>query len=467
MKNIPLHWKIIFGLILGVLWSIASAKFGWADFTNDFIHPFGEVFIRLLKLIAIPLVLFSIITGVTSLKDVRKLGRMGSQTIGMYLGTTFIAVTIGLLLSNLINPGKKLTDQDRLENRIKYEVWAKKSHTIIRDGECLSCDSSNMAIVERVLGQPIEEDENIKAKIEAANKLKENGPLQMLVDFVPESIVGAMSNMSKMLQVIVFALLFGIALISLKPEVAKSTIELCASVNEAFLKLVEMVMKGAPFFIFALTAGVFSKMAGDDLNALLEIFKGLGIYMTTVIIGLILMIFVIYPFLLARLTKNKYGYSKFFKAISPAQFLAFSSSSSAATLPVTLECVTDKLKIPKTVADFVLPIGATMNMNGTSLYQAVATVFLAQMHGIELDISQYVLITITATLASVGSAAVPSAGLVMLVMVLSAIGLNPAWIAILFPADRILDMSRTVVNVTGDIVVSAVVHKWNKGNKID
>jgi len=467
MKNIPLHWKIIFGLILGVLWSIASAKFGWADFTNDFIHPFGEVFIRLLKLIAIPLVLFSIITGVTSLKDVRKLGRMGSQTIGMYLGTTFIAVTIGLLLSNLINPGKKLTDQDRLENRIKYEVWAKKSQTIIRDGECLSCDSSNTAIVERVLGQPIEEDENIKAKIEAANKLKENGPLQMLVDFVPESIVGAMSNMSKMLQVIVFALLFGIALISLKPEVAKSTIELCASVNEAFLKLVEMVMKGAPFFIFALTAGVFSKMAGDDLNALLEIFKGLGIYMTTVIIGLILMIFVIYPFLLARLTKNKYGYSKFFKAISPAQFLAFSSSSSAATLPVTLECVTDKLKIPKTVADFVLPIGATMNMNGTSLYQAVATVFLAQMHGIELDISQYVLITITATLASVGSAAVPSAGLVMLVMVLSAIGLNPAWIAILFPVDRILDMSRTVVNVTGDIVVSAVVHKWNKGNKID
>jgi len=467
MKNIPLHWKIIFGLILGVLWSIASAKFGWADFTNDFIHPFGEVFIRLLKLIAIPLVLFSIITGVTSLKDVRKLGRMGSQTIGMYLGTTFIAVTIGLLLSNLINPGKKLTDQDRLENRIKYEVWAKKSQTIIRDGECLSCDSSNTAIVERVLGQPIEEDENIKAKIEAANKLKENGPLQMLVDFVPESIVGAMSNMSKMLQVIVFALLFGIALISLKPEVAKSTIKLCASVNEAFLKLVEMVMKGAPFFIFALTAGVFSKMAGDDLNALLEIFKGLGIYMTTVIIGLILMIFVIYPFLLARLTKNKYGYSKFFKAISPAQFLAFSSSSSAATLPVTLECVTDKLKIPKTVADFVLPIGATMNMNGTSLYQAVATVFLAQMHGIELDISQYVLITITATLASVGSAAVPSAGLVMLVMVLSAIGLNPAWIAILFPVDRILDMSRTVVNVTGDIVVSAVVHKWNKGNKID
>jgi len=467
MKNIPLHWKIILGLILGVLWSIASAKFGWADFTNDFIHPFGEVFIRLLKLIAIPLVLFSIITGVTSLKDVRKLGRMGSQTIGMYLGTTFIAVTIGLLLSNLINPGKKLTDKDRLENRIKYEVWAKKSQTIIRDGECLSCDSSNTAIVERVLGQPIEEDENIKAKIDAANKLKENGPLQMLVDFVPESIVGAMSNMSKMLQVIVFALLFGIALISLKPEVAKSTIELCASANEAFLKLVEMVMKGAPFFIFALTAGVFSKMAGDDLNSLLEIFKGLGIYMTTVIIGLSLMIFVIYPFLLARLTKNKYGYSKFFKAISPAQFLAFSSSSSAATLPVTLECVTDKLKIPKTVADFVLPIGATMNMNGTSLYQAVATVFLAQMHGIELDISQYVLITITATLASVGSAAVPSAGLVMLVMVLSAIGLNPAWIAILFPVDRILDMSRTVVNVTGDIVVSAVVHKWNKGNKID
>lgn len=462
MKKIPLHWKIIIGLILGVLWSIVSAKFGWAGFTNDFVHPFGEVFIRLLKLIAIPLVLFSIITGVTSLKDVRKLGRMGSQTIGLYLGTTFIAVTIGLLLSNLINPGMKLTEKDRLENRIKYEIWAKNTQTAIRDGKCVSCDTINTALVEKVSGQPVKEDENIKAKIEAANKLKENGPLQMLVDFVPESIVGAMSNMSQMLQVIVFALLFGIALISLKPEVAQPAIDLCASVNEAFLKLVEIVMKGAPFFIFALTAGVFSKMAGDDLNALLEIFKGLGIYMTTVIIGLILMIFVVYPFLLHRLTKNKYGYAKFFRAISPAQFLAFSSSSSAATLPVTLEVVTDKLKIPKTVADFVLPIGATMNMNGTSLYQAVATVFLAQMHGIDLNMSQYILITITATLASVGSAAVPSAGLVMLVMVLSAIGLNPAWIAILFPVDRILDMSRTVVNVTGDIVVSAVVHRWNK-----
>ncbi len=465
MKKIPLHWKIIIGLIIGVLWSIASAKFGWAGFTNDYIHPFGEVFIRLLKLIAIPLVLFSIITGVTSLKDVRKLGRMGSQTIGMYLGTTFIAVTIGLLLSILINPGNQLSEKDRLENRIKYELWAKNSQTVIRDGKCVSCDTNNAALVEQVSGQPVEENESIKAKIEAANKLKKNGPLQMLVDFVPESIVGAMINMSQMLQVIVFALLFGIALISLKPEVAQPAIDLCASVNEAFLKLVEIVMKGAPFFIFALTAGVFSKMAGDDLNALLEIFKGLGIYMTTVIIGLILMIFIVYPFLLSKFTKNKYGYAKFFKAISPAQFLAFSSSSSAATLPVTLECVTDKLKIPKTVADFVLPIGATMNMNGTSLYQAVATVFLAQMHGIDLNMSQYVLITITATLASVGSAAVPSAGLVMLVMVLSAIGLNPAWIAILFPVDRILDMSRTVVNVTGDIVVSAIVHKWNKGNK--
>ena len=461
-KKIALHWKIIIGLLLGVIWSMISASAGLSSFTADWINPFGVIFVRLLKLIAIPLVLFSIVTGVASLSDAKKLGRMGGRTIGMYLATTAVAVGVGLVLANIINPGKKITNNDRLHNRIKYEVWAKDNGVVIRDGDCESCKPENAALVQEIKSLEPETDEAVVSKIEAANKFKESGPLQVIVDFIPENIIGALGNMGQMLQVIFFALMFGLALISIKPETAKPVIDFCASTNEAFLKLVEMVMQAAPFFIFALTAGVFSQMAGDSLSTLLELFKGLGIYMTTVIVGLLVMVFAFYPLLLRQILKKDFKYKKFFQDLSPAQFLAFSSSSSAAALPVTLECVTDNMKVSRSVADFVLPIGATMNMNGTSLYQAVATVFLAQMHGIELEFSQYLMITVTATLASVGSAAVPSAGLVMLVMVLSAIGLNPAWIGILFPVDRILDMSRTVVNVTGDASVSAVIDKWEK-----
>ena len=461
-KKLALHWKIIIGLLLGIIWSMISASAGLSSFTADWINPFGVIFVRLLKLIAIPLVLFSIITGVASLSDAKKLGRMGGRTIGMYLATTAVAVAVGLVLANVINPGKKITDNDRLHNRIKYEVWAKDNGVVIRDNKCESCKPENAELVREIRNLEPETDEAVVSKIEAANKFKESGPLQVIVDFIPENIIGALGNMGQMLQVIFFALMLGLALISIKPEAAKPAIDFCSSTNEAFLKLVEMVMQAAPFFIFALTAGVFSQMAGDSLDTLLELFKGLGIYMTTVILGLLGMIFAFYPLLLKQIQKKKFKYKKLFQDLSPAQFLAFSSSSSAAALPVTMECVTENMKVSKSVADFVLPIGATMNMNGTSLYQAVATVFLAQMHGIELEFSQYLMIVVTATLASVGSAAVPSAGLVMLVMVLSAIGLNPAWIGILFPVDRILDMSRTVVNVTGDATVSAAIDHWEK-----
>jgi len=462
LSRIPLHWKIIAGLVLGVVWSMFSASYGLAEFTANWINPFGVIFIRLLKLIAIPLVLFSIVTGVASLSDARKLGRMGGRTIGMYLLTTAVAVSIGLLLANLFKPGERLPDSERLKNRIQYELWAQNTGVNIQDGECLSCAPENAALVQALQAEQTETDAAVSAKIEAAQKLKEGGPLQMLVDFVPENIIGAMGNMSQMLQVIVFALLFGLALISIPPATAKPAIDFFASSNEAFLKLVEMVMRRAPLFIFALTAGVFSQMAGDDLGALLELFMGLGVYMSTVVVGLIVVLAGIYPLILRGVLGLSFSYKKFFADLAPAQFLAFSSSSSAATLPVTLECVTDNMKVSRSVADFVLPIGATMNMNGTSLYQAVATVFLAQMHGIDLNAGQYALITVTATLASVGSAAIPSAGLVMLVMVLSSIGLNPAWIAILFPVDRILDMSRTVVNVTGDAAVAQMVDHWEK-----
>jgi Na+/H+-dicarboxylate symporter len=220
--------------------------------------------------------------------------------------------------------------------------------------------------------------------------------------------------------------------------------------------MVDLVMQAAPFFVFALLAGVVSKMAGNDVGKVVEIFKGLSWYSVTVLFGLMLMIFVVYPLIL-RLFVNKIPYFGFFKAMGPAQTLAFSTSSSAATLPVTMECVEQNLGVDKKVSSFVLPIGATVNMDGTSLYQAVAVVFMAQLHMIDLTFSQQLTIIFTTTLASIGSAAVPSAGLVMLIVVLNSVGLNPAWIAIIFPVDRILDMFRTVVNVTGDCIVAAII----------
>lgn len=457
-NRIPLHWKIILALLLGVVWSVISAINGWASFTSDWINPFGIIFIRLLKLIAVPLVLFSIIAGVSSLKDVGKLGRMGVKTLLIYLITTVVAVSLGLLMVNLIQPGKRMHDDDRLVNRIKYELWAQNASVEIKDKNCISCLEANKVLSEKIGKElslaPVNPD--VQARIEAANKLKESGPLQFLIDFVPENIFLSLEDMSLMLQVIFFALFFGVVLVMLPEDKAGPVSKLCDGLNEVFLKMVDVVMKAAPFFVFALTAGVFSKMAGNNLQALFEVFKSLGVYALTVVLGLAVLLFGFYP-LLMSLVSGKLVYREFFKAMGPAQLLAFSTSSSAATLPVTMECVNERLKVPKSISDFVLPIGATVNMDGTSLYQAVAVVFLAQMHMIDLSLAQQLTIVFTATMASIGSAAVPSAGLVMLILVLGSVGLNPAWIAVLFPVDRLLDMCRTTINVSGDAVVSRMM----------
>ena len=272
---------------------------------------------------------------------------------------------------------------------------------------------------------------------------------------VPENLVLSISDNGLMLQVIFFAIFFGITLIMIPSEQSDPVIAFINGTNEVFLKMVDLVMKAAPYFVFALLAGVIARMA-DTPAQVFEIFKGLGFYSLTVMIGLLFMIFIFYPLVITLFIK-KLSYREFFKNISPAQFLAFSTSSSAATLPVTLECVEENMGVSKNVASFVLPIGATVNMDGTSLYQAVAVIFLAQLHLVDLTFTQQLTIVLTATLASIGSAAVPSAGLVMLIIVLQSVGLNPAWIAIIFPVDRILDMFRTVVNVTGDATVSTLV----------
>lgn len=463
MKKLALHWKIIIGLVLGIIWAYVSANFGWSTFTKNWIAPWGEIFINLLKLIAIPLVLFSIIVGIAGLSDIKRLGRVGIKTLGIYLLTTVFAVSLGLILVNIIKPGKQLDANQQIKNRISYELWANENNIEIKDHKSYLSDKKYADFVSSATEQynyqkeTTANDNSISERQKEAKKTKEAGPLAFLVDMVPSNIFVSLSNNKLMLQIIFFAIFFGVVMLMIEKKKADTVSGIIDGFNEVFLKMVDVVMKAAPFFVFALMAAKLSEMAGDNPKAIQQIILNLGWYSIVVVIGLAVMIFGIYPLIVTNVIKI--NYFDFFKKISPAQLLAFSSSSSAATLPITMECVNDNLKVPEEISSFVLPIGATVNMDGTSLYQAVAVIYLAQIHLIDLDFAQQLTIVATATLASIGSAAVPSAGLVMLMIVLDSVGLNPAWIAIIFPVDRILDMMRTVVNVTGDITVSSVIAK--------
>lgn len=456
MKKLPLHVKIMIGLAAGIIWAFASSAMGWNQFTIDWIDPFGQIFIRMLKYIAVPLVLFSIISGISGLEDMSKLGRMGGKTMGFYLVTTVTAVGIGLLLVNVIQPGSLVDEDSRIKNRLSYENWANSNGIEILDGKNFTNDPA-YASYDRAEEMTEAQKKMVADKQAAAMENKDAGPMKFLIDMVPQNIITSLGNDKLMLQVIFFGIFFGICMAALPDEKVAGLSSFVHGANEVFLKMVDFVMKAAPFFVFCLLAGVVAKMA-DTPAEVIEIFKGLASYSVTLTIGLLFLIFVFYPLIVRSFVKTL-TYKKFFAKISPAQLMAFSTSSSAATLPVTMECVEDNLGVSKNVSSFVLPIGATVNMDGTSLYQAVAVVFMAQLHMVDLSIAQQLTIVLTATLASIGSAAVPSAGLVMMVVVLQSVGLNPAWIAIIFPVDRILDMLRTVVNVTGDATVATIVAK--------
>ena len=462
MKKLALHWKILLAMILGVLWAIISGKFGWNEFTADWIDPFGTIFINGLKLIAVPLVLFSIITGVAGMGNPAKLGRIGAKTLLMYLLTTVMSISVGLVLVNIWKPGVQSDQKTRLTNRLQYELWANQKGIEIKDGKnlLLGADSTQINIAASSLSKA-KDDEAYKQAIsklaKADNAKTGDGPLQPLIDIVPSNIVVALGDGRLMLQVIFFAILFGITMAILPKAKTTTVLEFFIGMNEIFIKMVHIIMKGAPFFVFCLMAGVLAKSA-NSLEELTSIFLKLMEYSVVVIIGLALLLFGFYPMLM-KLFGVPVSYSQFFRGMSPAQFLAFSTSSSAATLPVTIECVNDNLGVSEDSTDFVLPIGATVNMDGTSLYQAIAVIFLAQYHDVSLDLYQQLGIVLTATLASIGAAAVPGAGLIMLMIVLESVGLNPMWVAIVLPMDRILDMCRTVINVTSDATVSAVIAK--------
>ena len=417
MKKISLHWKIIIGMFLGVIIGLIFSSFSEGSiYITNFVKPFGTIFINSLKLIAIPLILASLIKGISDLKDISKLSSMGLLTIMTYLTTTIIAVSIGLLVVNSIGPGKNISDETRTELINAY---------------------SN--------------DANEKRDI--AEEKKKSGPLQPLVDLVPSNFLNAASDNKNMLQVIFFSILFGIAMILIPGEKSKPVKTFFDSLNDVILKIIDIIMKCAPFGVFALLASLIVEAPNIDL------LKSLILYSITLLVGLFVVIIVYLLFIKIFLKRNL---KEFIDGILPAQLVAFSTSSSAATLPVTMDRVENELGVKKEVSSFVLPIGATINMDGTAVYQAVAAVFIAQTFGLDLSLIDQLGIITTATLASIGAAAVPSAGIIVLVIVLAQAGIPEAGLALIFAVDRPLDMFRTVVNVTGDAMVSLIVSKFQK-----
>ena len=413
MKNLPLHWKIIIGMILGMIAGWIAIQFsGGKELIVNWVKPFGTIFIKALKLIAVPLILASLIKGITDLKDISKLSLMGGRTITTYIITTFIAVILGLGLVNILQPDSGITEETREQLKANYKGAA-------------------------------------QGKIDMASSQQEAGPLQALIDLVPDNIFGAASDNGNMLQVIFFAIFFAIGLILIDEEKSRPVKEFFDSLNEIILKMIDLLMLYSPIGVFGLLAALVAEAPNKD------IFIALLKYSFTLLLGLVILILVFYPLVVRFFTGKSYRF--FFNGIAPAQLLAFSTSSSAATLPVTMERVQEHLGVDEEVASFVLPIGATVNMDGTSCYQAVAAVFIAQAYGLDLDLPTQLGIVMTASLASIGAAAVPSAGLVMLVIVLGQAGIPVEGLALIIAVDRPLDMVRTVVNVTGDATVSMLV----------
>lgn len=415
MKKLALHWKILIGLILGLLFGLLMKNLEQKGIVIDWIKPLGTIFINLLKMIAVPLIIVSLIVGLADLKDVSRLSKLGKKTMILYLFTTLMATAIGLALANIIKPGNYIHEESR---KILLET--------------LSGEAS--------------------AQIQIAEQVKSSGPLQPLVDVIPDNFFKSMTDNGNMLQVILFVILIGIGLIMIDEQKSKPVVDFFKGLNDVIMKIIEVIMTFSPYGVFALMATLMVEI--PDFSTL----EALGVYGLTVVLGTIILLTVFYPTLLIIFAKV--NPIKFFKAIAPAQLLAFSTSSSAATLPVTMETVTENVGVDEEVSSFVLPLGATVNMDGTSLYQAVAAIFIAQaMLPDPLDFGTQLMILVTATLASIGTAAVPSAAMVMLVIVLGKAGIPEAGLALIFAIDRPLDMCTTVVNVTSDATISTIVAK--------
>jgi proton glutamate symport protein len=415
MQRLAFHWKIIIGIFLGVLVGAFLTQFpSGPKFAINWIKPWGTVFMNLLKLMSVPLILTSLIKGITDLKNVKNFSKIGGKTFIWYGITTVIAISLGLLLVNTIRPGLFISSETRSSIMEEYKVSS---------GE----------------------------EVALANNVADKGPLQPLVDIVPDNFFFAASSNENMLQLILFAALFGFALLLVPNENTKVVKQFVDGSYDVIIGIVGLIMKITPIGVFALLTALVVEAPSSD------IFVALAMYGLTVILGLAILLFVIYPTIVWLVARMKPMF--FLKGMSAAQLVAFSTSSAAATLPVTMDCINNKLHVNKDISSFVVPIGATINMDGTTLYQAIAAVFIAQVTGHHLDFAAQLRLVFTAALAGFGAAAVPSGGILMLIIVLQSMGVNPAAIALIFAVDRPIDMCRTVVNVTGDGMVAVVIEK--------
>lgn len=409
LRKLQMHTKILLALVAGIAFGFAANRLEFAEFVTTYIRPVGTAFIKLISMVVVPLVFASLLVGTTGLKDIRSLGRIGVRTLVLYVSMTAIAVSIGLVLANVIRPGIGFSQETKQQ---------------------LTSGSTAPS------GTP-----------KTGSALERPSVKDLLLNIIPSNPVRSLAE-GEMLQVIFFAVLMGVCLTLIPPERAKPVIIFFEGVNEVFVKMVHVIMQIAPYGVFALVAAV---VADFGLGILLLLIK----YCAAVLLGLLLYMLIVYSAILKFLART--GVRRFFRGIRPAQLVAFSSSSSAATLPVTLKCATENLGVSRSVASFMLSVGASINMDGTALYQGVAAVFIAQFYGINLDLGQQLMVVLTATLASLGTVGIPGAGIVMLAMVLRSVGVPLEGIGVILGVDRFLDMCRTAVNVTGDSVCMMVV----------
>ena len=408
LPRLQLYTKVMVGLLCGTVFGALAAHLNLSEFVTAYIKPIGTLFVKLITMVVVPLVFASLVAGTASLNDIRKLGRIGVKTLVFYTITTIIAICCGLVLANALGPGLGLSDQTRTK--------------LIQTGG----DETNTRTM------AAEEKSNLR---------------DVLLEIVPKNPLTALTE-GKMLQVIFFALLCGICLSMIPPDKASPVISFFEGINLVMVQIVHLVMLIASFGVFALIAAVIAEFGSSILLILLK-------YALTVVIGLVLHTVIIYSLAIRTLSKTRV--LEFFKAIRPAQLIAFSSSSSSATLPVTIECTEKNLGVSKQITSFVLPLGATINMDGTALYQGVSAVFIAQVYGMDLTLVQQLTIVLTATLASIGTSGTPGAAIVTLAIILKSIGIPMEGIGLIIGVERLLDMCRSVVNITGDACCAAVV----------
>ncbi len=415
LKGLPPYAVIMIGMILGLVMGYVAVVLGVGGFVENWISPFGEIFIRLLKFIAVPLVFVSLVKGIGGLGDMTKLASIGLRSVVLYTITTVCAITLGVCLVLVIRPGDIVSEE------------------------------VSMAMAESY-------SQGMDSRVSDMENLRDRTPLQPLVDMFPENIFDTLASNGAMLQVILIAVLIGVSTIMVGKERNKYFLNLIDDIDAILLKLIDIIMSVAPYGVAALMAHLVVGSAGDS-----SLLSALGTYTLTVVLGLLLLMYGLYP-LLVKLFSDL-NPSKFIKALLPVQLVGFTTSSSAATLATTMKAANDDLGLPKSVTSFTLPIGVTINMDGTSCYQAIGVIFIAQVMNIDLSFMQILTIIATTTLSSIGTPGVPGGSIVISMMVLSSVGIPPEGIALIFGVDRPLDMLRTSVNVTGDVAVSAIISK--------